>query len=70
MSFEIIDFHTHPFANAKNNICPHTDVVDMSADSTLSLFKKLGSVKYAGRLLIYNPPMICGQRLRPATTRH
>ena len=51
MAFEIIDFHTHPFLNAKNNICQHTDVVAMSADSTVSLFKKLGVSKICGSVI-------------------
>ena len=51
MSFEIIDFHTHPFIDEKNNICAHKDVVDMSADSTLELFKKLGVSKICGSVV-------------------
>ena len=51
MDFEIIDFHTHPFINAKNNICNHTDVVKMSADTTLSLFERLGVGKICGSVV-------------------
>jgi len=55
MSFEIIDFHTHPFIDAKNNICPHTDVVKMDADTTLETFKKLGVSKICGSVVDIHP---------------
>ncbi len=42
MDFEIIDFHTHPFAENKNNICSHTEYCNMSVDNTVEVFKKLG----------------------------
>ena len=51
MSFEIVDFHTHPFIDAKNNICPHTDVVKMDAQTTLETFKKLGVSKICGSVV-------------------
>lgn len=55
MAFEIIDFHTHPFIQAKNNICQHKDVVDMNADSTVSLFQKLGVSKICGSVIDCTP---------------
>ncbi len=54
MSFEIIDFHTHPFIKEKNNICAYKDVVKMSADSTLTLCKKLGVLKICGSVVDCN----------------
>ena len=37
----VIDFHTHPFPEAVNNICSHKDVIDMDKDHILSLMDKL-----------------------------
>ena len=41
MSFEIIDFHTHPFIESANNICNYQDVCDMSAEITKQEMIKL-----------------------------
>lgn len=51
MDFEIIDFHTHPFFEAKNNICAHKDVCKMDADTTFSEFQKLGVSKICGSVI-------------------
>ena len=51
MDFEIIDFHTHPFFEEKNNICAHKDVCSMNADTTFSEFKKLGVSKICGSVI-------------------
>jgi len=51
MSFEIIDFHTHPFKNEKTNICAHKEFCSMSADETVSVFKKLGISKICGSVI-------------------
>ena len=48
MDFEIIDFHTHPFTDASNNICAHKDFCDMSTENILKEFKKLGVSKICG----------------------
>lgn len=50
-NFEIIDFHTHPFMDEKNNICAHKDVCSMSADATYEEFKKLGVSKICGSVI-------------------
>ncbi len=35
MSFEIIDFHTHPFARTQTNLCLHKEAIALDADTTL-----------------------------------
>lgn len=56
MSFEIIDFHTHPFLERENNICSHTDNCNMSVDGTYELFSRLGVSKICGSVVS------CGRR--------
>lgn len=51
MSFEIIDFHTHPFTERENNICSHIDNCDMSIDGTYSLFSQLGVSRICGSVI-------------------
>lgn len=51
MGFDIIDFHTHPFLEARNNICSHQDVIDMNGEYTLKLFEKLGVSKICGSVI-------------------
>ena len=50
-SYEIIDFHTHPYILEKNNICAHKEHCDMSADSTLRTFDGLGITRFCGSVL-------------------
>lgn len=40
--FRIIDFHTHPFRNNRDNICSHKSVIEMNAETTLQLMDRLG----------------------------
>lgn len=51
MSFEIIDFHTHPFLSERTNICAHKDFCNMSAENTLNMFKTLGVSKICGSVI-------------------
>ncbi len=51
MDFEIIDFHTHPFMDDKNNICSHTRYCNMSTDNTVEVFKELGVSKICGSVI-------------------
>ena len=51
MSFDVIDFHTHPFALQKNNICNYKDSIPMSADSTRALFDRLGVSRICGSVV-------------------
>lgn len=56
MSFEIIDFHTHPFNDVSNNICNHKAVMTMNADTSLEVFKKLGVSKICGSVITAGKP--------------
>ena len=49
--FEIIDFHTHPFWDDKNNICSHIAHCNMSADGTKKVFENLGVSRICGSVL-------------------
>ena len=51
MSFEIIDFHTHPFAEPFQNICNHKDFCDMGAAQTERDMRALGVSKICGSVL-------------------
>ena len=51
MSFEIIDFHTHPFLEEKNNICSHKEFCGMSAENSLEIFRTLGVSKFCGSVV-------------------
>ena len=55
MNFEIIDFHTHPFASRRTNICQHIDNCNMSAEETVNVFKKLGVSKICGSVISVRP---------------
>lgn len=55
MEFEIIDFHTHPFATAETNICVHKDYCNMTADETINVFKKLNVSKICGSVISIRP---------------
>ena len=55
MEFEIIDFHTHPFAGPETNICVHKDYCNMSADKTINVFNKLGVSKICGSVISVRP---------------
>ncbi len=51
MNFEIIDFHTHPFLEAKENICRHKELFEMNPDKTVNTFTKLGASKICGSVI-------------------
>ncbi len=51
MSFEIIDFHVHPFNDPKYNICSHQDVCEMNADKSKEMFRALGVTKICGSVI-------------------
>ena len=51
MDFEIIDFHTHPFVNERNNICSHTAYCNMSMDGTKKIFDNLRVSHICGSVL-------------------
>ena len=51
MDFEIIDFHAHPFMDAAHNICKHQDVVPMSEQTILDLYRRLGISRVCGSVI-------------------
>ena len=51
LDFEIIDFHTHPFLSAKENICSHAAHCGMGAEKTPGLFASLGIAKICGSVI-------------------
>jgi len=55
MKFEIIDFHTHPFSEAKNNICSHKKFLNMKPEETAEIFKKFGVSKICGSVIVNAP---------------
>jgi len=48
VDFEIIDFHTHPFFEDRQNICPHREYCGMSAEGTRRTMEGLGISKICG----------------------
>lgn len=51
MTFEIIDFHTHPFLDERTNIAAHKSFCNMSCDNTKEIFKSLGVFKICGSVI-------------------
>jgi len=56
MSFEIIDFHTHPFLSDRSNICAHKEFCGMTAESTREIFRSLGVSKICGSVVSLTKP--------------
>ena len=53
-SYEIIDFHTHPFTDPATNICSHQAYLDMSEEKTVEYLKGLGISRISGSVLCRN----------------
>lgn len=51
MSFEIIDFHTHPFKENKNNICSHKSIINMDENTVKEIALSLGVTKICGSVI-------------------
>ncbi len=51
-SFEIIDFHTHPFGFGAENICPHAEHCDMSVENIVRDLKAVGVSKICGSAIV------------------
>ena len=51
MSFEIIDFHTHPFLTEGENIANHRDFCNMSVENTREIFDSLKISKICGSVI-------------------
>lgn len=56
MSFEIIDFHAHPFLSDEDNLCFHKDVMQLTWETTQSEMKKAGISKFCGSVIRKNAP--------------
>lgn len=54
MSYEIIDFHTHPFTDEHNNICNHIEYCNMSPENTLTYLTGLGISRICGTVICRN----------------
>lgn len=48
---EIIDFHTHPFIEAQDNICAHKNLCHMGVEDTREVLTGLGISKFCGSVL-------------------
>ena len=55
MDYKIIDFHTHPFLNASENICNHKQFFTMDVDTTRETFEKLGVSHICGSVISVEP---------------
>lgn len=51
MNYEIIDFHTHPFTDNKNNICGYKSNITMDSKFTENYLKNLGISKICGSFI-------------------
>ncbi len=51
MSFEIIDFHAHPFISDDENFCMHKDIMPLTIDTTLSEMLEAGITKFCGSVI-------------------
>lgn len=55
--FEIIDFHTHPFIQRKDNICSHIDYCNMNAENTKRDLMSIGISKICGCVASFCTPI-------------
>lgn len=55
MKYEVIDFHTHPFLTAAQNICSHKESCGMSAEETLNTMRLLGVSAFCGSVIAVRP---------------
>lgn len=51
MSFEIIDFHMHPFYEKEDCMCFHKEVVELSYDDVVEDMKNAGIAKFCGSII-------------------
>lgn len=54
MSFEIIDFHTHPFISSDDNFNQHKDVLNMTSETTYLDMKGAGISRFCGSVIKTN----------------
>lgn len=55
MSFEIIDFHTHPFLDGESNICTHQGVLGLKSEDIAGDMQALGISHICGSVLYMKP---------------
>ena len=55
MKFEIIDFHTHPFDEARYNLNSHKEYLRLDREKNYQLLKNLGVTKICGSVLTLEP---------------
>ena len=56
MSFEIIDFNTHPFIEPKNNISLYKSHVEMSVEKTKEMYESVGISTICGSVIEPDTP--------------
>lgn len=54
MTFEIIDFHTHPFLDNANNFCMYKENLQMDSNIFLQDMKKAGISKFCGSVICWD----------------
>ena len=52
MSFEIIDFHCHPFRIPGENICAHISYTEMNPERTEKMYDDLGVSRFCGSVIL------------------
>lgn len=58
MSFDIVDFHTHPFTSDLDNICPSKEYCNMSPENTKEFFGKLGVNMICGAVIALDGTLV------------
>ncbi len=51
MSFDIIDFHTHPFIDRRDCVCKYKDTTEVSPNLTLQDLKGIGIGRFCGSVI-------------------
>ena len=51
MSFEIIDFQTHPFVNAEDCLCAHQDACGLTSETFLEHLTSFGVQRFCGAVI-------------------
>ncbi len=55
-TYEIIDFHTHPFLGPEQIICAHAEYCDLTTDGIMPYFRSIGISRICGSV-IYSFPV-------------
>ena len=51
MRFEIIDFHTHPFIGAEDNLCVHQEVCNLTSTDLPNMLNSFGILRFCGAVV-------------------